>query len=269
VASDKPFGVDHGEVIRDASPRDVFYSDAFPDGYFRTGHRALQSIESALHSLPATHPQPGIERVLDFGCGYGRVLRYLRAAFPEAGITACDIETEAVDFCAATFGATPAYSTEDPHEAEIDGEFDLIWCGSVLTHLDSERWTQFLELFSSLLAQDGLLVFTTHGRRVADILRRSENGKNRFRLEPDQVSELLSAYDQHGFGYQNYPLRQNYGFSLSAPSWVVNAIVSSPDLRLVALTEMGWVMFQDTVSCIKRRIDGVVIRRGCEVGWVS
>jgi hypothetical protein len=50
---------------------------------------------------------------------------------------------------------------------------------------------------------------------------------------------------------------------------VVEAIVSSPDLRLVALTEMGWVMFQDTVSCTKRRIDGVVIGGGREVGWSS
>jgi SAM-dependent methyltransferase len=269
VASDKPFGVDQGEVIRDASPKDVFYSDVFPEGYFRTGHRALQSIESAFHSLPATHPAPSIERVLDFGCGYGRVLRYMRAAFPEAAITACDLDTDAVDFCAATFDAAPAYSTEDPRELEIDGGFDLIWAGSVFTHLCSDRWNQLLELFSSLLAQDGLLVFTSHGRRAADILRRHVNERNRFNIEPDQVRELLSAYERHGFGYQDYSNQKDYGFSLSAPSWVVHAIVSTPDLRLIALTEMGWVMFQDTVSCIKRRVDGVIIRGGVEVGWDS
>jgi SAM-dependent methyltransferase len=269
VASDKPFGVVRGEVIRRISPEDWFFSEPHPERYFNAGHAALHSIESALNTLPPTHPSPSFRRVLDFACGYGRVLRYLRAAFPEAEITACDIDAAAVDFCAATFDAKPAYSREEPREVEIEGVFDLIWCGSLLTHLDSDRWPRFLELFSSLLVENGLLIFTTHGRRVADVIRRSDPPGKRHQLEPEQVQELLAAYEQDGFGYQDYRHAQNYGFSLSSPSWVAHTIASSPDLRLVALTELGWMMFQDTVSCIKRRIDGLVTSGGREDGWIS
>ena len=42
----------------------------------------------------------GFESILDFGCGFGRVLRMLKAAYPEARLTAADVKREGVDFCA-------------------------------------------------------------------------------------------------------------------------------------------------------------------------
>src|SRR5204863_8296827 len=75
----------------------------FPDAYFATSQWALQPIRLAL--LAARRDRVG--RILDLPCGYGRVMRAIRAEFPEAHITACDIDPHAVDFCAETFGATP------------------------------------------------------------------------------------------------------------------------------------------------------------------
>ena len=99
-------------------------------------------------------------------------------------------------------------------------------------------------------------------------MRRTEQ-PGTWRLNADQIPKLLAAYEEHGFGYQPYRDTTNYGFSLASPWWVARAIESTPDLRLVGHTEMGWVMFQDTVSCIKRRIDGVITAGGREQGWVA
>lgn len=74
--------------------------------------------------------------ILDFGCGYGRVLRVLRNEFPDARITACDVDRGAAEFCAQTFGATAVYSSTDPSEVRLGGKFDLIWVGAVFTHID-------------------------------------------------------------------------------------------------------------------------------------
>jgi hypothetical protein len=57
----------------------------------------------------------------------------LRAAFPEAHLTVCDLDRDKVDFCAAQFNATPVYSQEDIRSVSLDQTFDLIWCGSLFT----------------------------------------------------------------------------------------------------------------------------------------
>ena len=80
--------------------------------YFEWGQAALRAIEAAIGSaerlLPRGAPR-SFERILDFGCGRGRVLRALRTAFPEAELVACDQDPGGVDFCAEVLGATPLY----------------------------------------------------------------------------------------------------------------------------------------------------------------
>ena len=99
-----------------------------------------------------------------------------RPSSPSARLGAGDIDHDGVDFCAATFGATPVYGREDPADVEIDAPYELIWCGSLFTHLPPERWEGFLALFERALAPGGLLVFTTHGRRIAERIRDPETG---------------------------------------------------------------------------------------------
>ena len=68
-----------------------------------------------------------------------------------------------MDFCTAEFNATPVYSQEDIRRVSLDQFFDLIWCGSLFTHLDRDRWPAFLGFFADHLSPGGVLVFTTHG----------------------------------------------------------------------------------------------------------
>jgi hypothetical protein len=46
--------------------------------------------------------------------------------FPEAEITACELSSGAVEFCARTFGAQPAFSSLNLDEVSLGKEFDLI-----------------------------------------------------------------------------------------------------------------------------------------------
>ena len=65
--------------------------------YFHVGYSAFYCIKLSI--FLANKNLQDIKKILDFPCGYGRVLRVLKAAFPEAQITACDIVRDAVDFC--------------------------------------------------------------------------------------------------------------------------------------------------------------------------
>jgi SAM-dependent methyltransferase len=229
-------------VIKEVSPDDWMYRKS-GESYFATGRNALKSIRLAM----LESGKSSFESILDFGCGFGRVLRMLKAAFPEARLTACDIRRDGVDFCAAVLGATPVYSSLDVNEIDLEGPFDLIFCGSVFTHFDAGLWSTFLPYFESLLMDQGLILFTTQGRRTADLFRRREL---EWGLTEEGIQKMLSDYDDTGFGFSSYSGNHELGISLSKPSWVLAQIEKLPSLRLVTYRELI-LPRQDTVGCIR------------------
>ena len=98
------------------SPNDEMFTGDLDD-YIGVAETAIVQIAHAM----ALTGRTDCRRILDLPCGHGRVLRALRAVFPDAELVACDINRNAVDFCAAQFGALPVYSTPDPHEIPLDG----------------------------------------------------------------------------------------------------------------------------------------------------
>jgi SAM-dependent methyltransferase len=223
-------------VITEISPSDEMLQadsrDAY-DTYMHIGLKSVKHIKAALHLANRTE----VASVLDFGCGHGRVLRFLKTAFPDARLVACDIDHEAVDFCASTFGAEPVYSHEDPREIALAGPFDVIWCGSVFSHLSERRWAAFLRRLALPLSSEGVLLFTTRGWPVvAELEARGE--------EPEMVAEVRAT----GFSYRDYP-GQRYGDSLSSPAWVVKFLERFPALYLLMLNEGG--LGQDVVACFR------------------
>lgn len=230
------------DVVEEISPKDTFWYGKW-DNYLRFGYSALSCVRLAL--LTARRDDPS--SLIDFGSGYGRILRVFKAAFPQARLAACDIDHDAVDFCAKALGAKPVYSYEQPERIDAGERFDLVWAGSVLTHLPGERWSAFLELFQSMLEPGGVLVFTTAGRTVAEKMRAGEH----LGLSQDQVRRLLDDYGRTGFGYHDYPDWPGYGLARSTPEWVCRRLERHPGLRLVCFTERGWGERQDVVACVK------------------
>jgi SAM-dependent methyltransferase len=211
--------------------------------YFDVGRSAMASVRGALHLAGRT----ACETILDLPCGHGRVMRHLTAAYPNARITACDLNRDGVDFCAKTFGATPVYSQENLEELVLAGNFDLIWCGSLLTHLEKPRWRQFLSFFAKRLTENGVLLFTTHGRLSA---RWIGEGTYTYGLDPAALPELLADYERTGFAYAPYPGSPNYGITLTKPSWVLEQLQEYPHLRVILLNETAWDAHQDVYACV-------------------
>ena len=187
--------------------------------------------------------------MLDLPCGYGRVLRWLRPAIPEAHIVACDTSSAAVGFCARTFGVTGVVAQPLP-DSPIAGTatFDVVWCGSLLTHVSEPHWHPLLAFFARQLAPGGIVVFTTHGEQSESLLRR---GLTTYGLPPDRVGALLAGLQCAAFAYADYPSLVNYGISVARPVWVETAVSAQPDLRLVKFSPTAWDQHQDVVVCAR------------------
>lgn len=232
-------------VVRTISPRDEMFAGD-EEHYFDVGESALHYISEALAA--AGREPSDIRRILDLPCGHGRVLRFLRARFAHAEITACDLNRDGVEFCAQTFDATPVISNPHVERISLTGEFDLIWCGSLLTHLPREQCAAFLELFQRRLGRGGVLVFTLHGRFYAEQL---SSGKRTCDLSPDQIEKLVADYRREGFGYVDYADGEEYGFSLTNPEFVAANLLAGSPWRLLSYRERGWDKRQDVVSLQK------------------
>src|SRR5580693_2657322 len=138
------------KVVQTVSPNERMPTEDLP-GYFATGRSGLKAVQLA--QLAARKADFG--SILDMACGHGRVLRWLQAAYPQAQLAACDLLADGVEFCARVFGATPVQSTTSPNVDMFPGRYDLIWVGSLLTHVDADQWVQFIALWHELLAPDG------------------------------------------------------------------------------------------------------------------
>jgi SAM-dependent methyltransferase len=230
------------KIRKDISPNDEMFAGN-ESHYFDVGLSALECIKLAF--LSAKRNDKDIKNILDLPCGHGRVLRALKAAFPGANITACDLNQDGVDFCSKVLGAKPLPSSKRPQDIQTHEKYDLIWCGSLFTHLDFPLWGEFFTFFQSVLNPEGILVFTTHGRILVDYI---SGNKNTYGLKPEKLRSLLDNYKQSGFSYVNYPHSVDYGISMSSASHVISLVEKHSDLRLLFCKERGWDNHQDVVA---------------------
>jgi SAM-dependent methyltransferase len=231
------------DLIVEVSSNDEMFEGSVA-GYLANGVAALNGVKRA----QAAAGRDTFESILDFGCGHGRVLRILKAVYPQARLAACDINEDGVRFCARTFGAEPFLSDTDPARIELAGTFDLVWCASVLTHLREDRWPPLLRLFESVAAPRGVVAFTVLGAGAAERLR----GGTLFGAprEKERADAILAGYDRTGFGYSDYQGQDGYGLSLSTPEWVASVVNDVPGLRLLRHDEGALEEVQDIVACV-------------------
>ena len=129
----------------------------------------------------------------------------------------------------------------------LPARYDLIWCGSLITHLDAPRTRALLKFFARHLAPGGLLLFTAHGDFVA---ARIEAMAAFYGLNPQDIPALVAAYQRDGHGYLDYPEAAGYGVSLTAPAWLRAEAQAAGPLREVYFRARGWDEHQDVFGFV-------------------
>jgi SAM-dependent methyltransferase len=212
--------------------------------YLAIGREAAELCIRAL----VRHQRRPPTSVLDFACGSGRVTRHLVALFPDARIAGCDLYAEHLDFCVEQFGIEAIQSKENPDEIEIEPEWDLIFVGSLLTHLPEDLFAPTLRFLARALSPNGIALVTLEGRRAEFIQ------DNLWKLiEERDFKKIRRGFHRSGFGFSNYggpthrlfPQQDSYGIALVKPSWVMSKLEAMSEIAILGYEERAWDNHQD------------------------
>jgi len=145
-------------------------------------------------------------RILDFGCGWGRIIRFFLKDIEAEGLWGVDCYKEAIAICRdsnlrCVFESIKVMpSTNFP-----DNFFDAIYLYSVFSHLSEKAHMDWLLEFNRILKPGGIVIATTRPRHFlieCDALRKNKDVKE-FQYGAvasfQNIKECLSDYDNGRF----------------------------------------------------------------------
>jgi ubiquinone/menaquinone biosynthesis C-methylase UbiE len=134
------------------------------------------------------------DRILDLGCGAGRMIRHLRHLADRCEIWGTDISAPHITWC--KHHLSPPFhfatTTKVPHLPFADGSFALIYCGSLFTHIDDLADAWLLEL-RRLLRPGGRLYVTIHDEGTIGLFEKARHSHARVVKEIKQSPTFQAA----------------------------------------------------------------------------
>jgi SAM-dependent methyltransferase len=141
--------------------------DAFADKYDellreQTGFFTADESYFARYKVDIAREQAHDEprRVLEFGCGTGRNIAFLRTAFPNAVVMGSDVSARSLDVARkANPGVVFWHESRDEGEREA---FDLIFIAGVFHHVPPAERAAVAQRVASRLTPDGVAIVFEH-----------------------------------------------------------------------------------------------------------
>ncbi|MCW5891587.1 MAG: class I SAM-dependent methyltransferase [bacterium] len=210
--------------------------------YVDDARSAMTNLEESLAACGRRWADVGA--CLDLPSGYGRVTRWLAQRLDPGAVTAADVDAQAVRFCAAEFGVRPLPVPRDVRALRLPQSYDLVFTGSLLTHLPPEDGYRLLETLIGALASAGLLVFSTQG---SSCLRHLDVYGPCFAKAADHYRDGLA---RDGVAYLDYPRHRDYGITLHRAARLRAVLQDrfADGVELVRYAERGWDAHQDVWS---------------------
>jgi ubiquinone/menaquinone biosynthesis C-methylase UbiE len=167
-----PKNPEKGEYLDSSSlpvpPQDL--RGAYGESYLAAGKQDVQTMRQII--AQSGTPIEASQRILDFGCAAGRMIRWLVDEARVGEVWGTDIDSSRITWCKQYlhppfhFATTTVY----PHLPFEDRFFDLIYAGSIFTHIGELADAWFLEL-RRVLRPGGRLYITIHDHHTIALLK--------------------------------------------------------------------------------------------------
>jgi SAM-dependent methyltransferase len=151
-------------------------------------------------------------RVLEYGCGWGRIMRFFLKDVVAENLWGIDCNEGAIDFCRKS-NPWPRFELNDPMpptDLPAD-EFDLVYSYSVFTHLREDVHFAWLDELGRLVNPGGLLILTVRPRHFLSYFAKLNAGSVASQEAADALVDLfpdaeqaLADYDRGEFVFAPY-----------------------------------------------------------------
>ena len=212
--------------------------------FYWGGQRSVREIEAVLAVVGRTFDS--YPRILDFGCGCGRIMLWLEHVAKTCELHGTDVDRRAVQWAAENLPwATFKVNQPRPPLDYPDATFDLVFNHSVFTHLDEEHQDLWLSELRRVTKPGGHLVLSVHGEEP---LAEFEEGSRKAWGDPKPIRDAVRRdgiafidLDSHTGG----PFPGDYHTTFHAPWYVFDHW--SRWFTIKAYVPRGSLGFQDFV----------------------
>lgn len=214
------------------------HGDRKLESFNSVGQTVLSNIEAAL-KMTSLSPDANL-RVLDFGCGSGRIARWLHGAHKSWIYEGTDIDAEAIGWCQKNLSSIGKFGAnlEWPPLTYADQSFDFVYSISIFTHLPEDMQIAWLGELQRVTRKGGFLVLTVHGEGLFKKLFSAEE-------------KALADFDAKGFSYvvgsETEGLPDFYRTTFHSPKYIHN--VWGRYFKIERIIEKGIANNQDLVLC--------------------
>ena len=157
--------------------------------HFASGKRDYEFLNHMLSNNNVAIDQ--FDRILDFGCSNGRVLRHFEPLTNKLEGWGCDLNANSLLWCVENLSPPFRFfvNTTTPHLPLEDKYFGFVFCFSIFTHIDDLFVTWLLEL-RRVLQSGGYLFVSIHDEKsVTAIKKNPENFLHSYYQKNDLIFE--------------------------------------------------------------------------------
>lgn len=157
------------------------------------------------HILRREFPDGSPRRVLEWGCGPGRIVRHMPGMLTGWTVLASDANPESIKWCQESIcGVEFSMNQLEPSLPYRDGSLDAVYCVSVFTHLSELMQRAWATEIARVLCARGLLVASFHGDASRPFLsppeqERYDNGMAVIRGNVREGGRTFVAYHPRQF----------------------------------------------------------------------
>jgi SAM-dependent methyltransferase len=171
--------------------------------YLRSGAFGTAGIINAL--IYNGYNIEKFERILDFGCGCGRIMRQWHGV-KGPHFYGTDLNADLIHWCQAKLGTQAEFGSNGmlPPLDYPDKYFDFIYSISVFTHLGEQTQVDWMGELLRVLKENGLLLITVHGEwRISELdldeRSRFNSGELIVKYQDEEGSNLCGAYHPQAY----------------------------------------------------------------------
>lgn len=177
------------------------------------------------------------DRILDLGCGSGRLTRELRPLAGLCEIWGLDISAPHIMWCRQNLSPPFHFATctKVPHLPFADGSFRFVFCSSLFTHIDDLAEAWLLEIHR-ILASDGLLFATFHDEHTVALMEQGRYATSAM-AQSLRASPTYATAIREGFGMFTIG-RDSDSQVFHHSAWVEK--MAAPAFEIVAVREQAY-----------------------------